>query len=212
MGRGRVGLEVNRFDVYLVTLGRTRGSEIQKTRPCLVVSPDEMNHHIRTVIVAPMTTKGQSYPTRVPCRFKGKGGQIVLDQLRTVDKARLVRPLGRLDPKTGAKALAVLAELFAPQRRRSRPPAVAGAAACRPPRRPSTGHLSSRWLGARDPRRVGALAERIACHSWQRLVRFSSPSSPSSPPGFASIVRISIDPHQNPRDGILDCLLHFEFA
>ena len=107
-------MEVNRFDVCLITLGRTRGSEIQKTRSCLVVSPDEMNHHIRTVIVAPMTTKGQPYPTRIPCRFKGKAGQIVLDQLRTVDKARLGRSLGRLDPKTGAKVLSVLGELFAP--------------------------------------------------------------------------------------------------
>jgi mRNA interferase MazF len=107
-------MEVNRFDVYLVTLDPTLGSEIQKTRPCLVVSPDEMNHHIRTVIVAPMTTKGQPYPTRVPCRFKGKAGQIVLDQIRTVDKTRLVRRLGRLDPKTGMNALALLAELFAP--------------------------------------------------------------------------------------------------
>jgi mRNA interferase MazF len=107
-------MEVNRFDVYLVTLGPTLGSEIQKTRPCLVVSPDEMNHHIRTVIVAPMTTKGQPYPTRVPCRFKGKAGQIVLDQIRTVDKTRLVRRLGRLDPKTGMKVLALVAELFAP--------------------------------------------------------------------------------------------------
>ena len=79
-----------------------------------MVSPDEMNHHIRTVIVAPMTTKGQPYPTRVPCRFKGRAGQIVLDQIRTVDKTRLVRRLGRLDPKTGMKVLAVLAELFAP--------------------------------------------------------------------------------------------------
>ncbi len=107
-------MEVNRFEVYLVTLDPTLGSEIQKTRPCLVVSPDEMNHHIRTVIVAPMTTKGQPYPTRVPCRFKGRAGQIVLDQIRTVDKTRLVRRLGRLDPKTGMKVLAVLAELFAP--------------------------------------------------------------------------------------------------
>ena len=107
-------MEVNRFDVYLVTLDPTLGSEIQKTRPCLVVSPDEMNHHIRTVIVAPMTTKGQPYPTRVPCRFKGRAGQIVLDQIRTVDKTRLVRRLGRLEPKTGMKVLAVLAELFAP--------------------------------------------------------------------------------------------------
>ena len=107
-------MEVNRFEVYLVTLDPTLGSEIQKTRPCLVVSPDEMNHHIRTVIVAPMTTKGQPYPTRVPCRFKGRAGQIVLDQIRTVDKTRLVRRLGRLGPKTGMKVLAVLAELFAP--------------------------------------------------------------------------------------------------
>ena len=107
-------MEVNRFDVYLVTLDPTPGSETQKTRPCLVVSPDEMNHHIRTVIVAPMTTKGQPYPTRVPCRFKGKAGQIVLDQIRTVDKARLVRRLARLDSKTGMKVLAPLAELFAP--------------------------------------------------------------------------------------------------
>ena len=107
-------MEVNRFDVYLVTLDPTLGSEIQKTRPCLVVSPDEMNHHIRTVIVAPMTTKGQPYPTRVPCRFKGRAAQIVLDQIRTVDKTRLVRRLGRLGPKTGMKVLAVLAELFAP--------------------------------------------------------------------------------------------------
>jgi len=107
-------MEVNRLDIYLVTLDPTLGSEIQKTRPCLVVSPDEMNHHIRTVIVAPMTTKGQPYPTRVPCRFKGRAGQIVLDQIRTVDKTRLVRRLGRLDPKTGMKVLAVLAELFAP--------------------------------------------------------------------------------------------------
>jgi len=107
-------MEVNRFEVHLVTLDPTLGSEIQKTRPCLVVSPDEMNHHIRTVIVAPMTTKGQPYPTRVPCRFKGRAGQIVLDQIRTVDKTRLVRRLGRLDPKTGMKVLAVLAELFAP--------------------------------------------------------------------------------------------------
>lgn len=107
-------MEVNRLDIYLVTLDPTLGSEIQKTRPCLVVSPDEMNHHIRTVIVAPMTTKGQPYPTRVPCRFKGRAGQIVLDQIRTVDKTRLVRRLGRLEPKTGMKVLAVLAELFAP--------------------------------------------------------------------------------------------------
>src|SRR5881275_2089780 len=97
---------INRFDVYLVNLDPTVGSEIQKTRPCLVVSPDEMNHNIRTAIVAPMTTKGPSYPTRVPCRFKGKNGQVVLDQIRAVDRARLVKKLGRID---GTPAAAVLA-------------------------------------------------------------------------------------------------------
>jgi len=76
----------SRFDVILISLDPTRGSEIRKTRPCLVISPDEMNDHIRTVIVAPMTTKGKPYPTRVPCTFQGKRGQIVLDQIRTVDK------------------------------------------------------------------------------------------------------------------------------
>src|SRR5258707_10220184 len=101
MGRGGMGMAVNRFDVYLINLDPTVGSEIRKTRPCLVVSPDEMNHHIRTVIVAPMTTKGRSYPTRVRCRFGGKTGQVVLDQMRAVDTARLVRRLGRIDQRTG---------------------------------------------------------------------------------------------------------------
>lgn len=104
---------ISRFDVYLVNLDPTVGSEIQKTRPCLVVSPDEMNRHIATVIVAPMTTKGQTYPTRVPCQFQGKEGQIVLDQLRTVDKARLVKRLGRVSVPTQKAVLAALAEMFA---------------------------------------------------------------------------------------------------
>ena len=107
-------MAVGRFDVYLVSLDPTIGSEIKKTRPCLIVSPDEMNRHIRTAIVAPMTTKGRQYPTRVPCRFRGKAGQVVLDQIRTVDAARLVRKLGRLKGATGAKVLAVLGEMFAP--------------------------------------------------------------------------------------------------
>ena len=105
---------VNRFDIYLVNLDPTVGSEIQKTRPCLIISPDEMNHHIRTVIVAPMTTKGRSYPTRVTCRFQRKAGQVVLDQVRTVDKTRLVRRLRKLDKRTQAKVLSGLAEMFAP--------------------------------------------------------------------------------------------------
>jgi len=105
---------VKRFDVYLVNLDPTIGSEIKKTRPCLVISPDEMNQYINTVIVAPMSTRGREYPTRVICRFQGKKGQVVLDQLRTVDKARLVKRLGRIDSKTHAEVLSVLAEIFAP--------------------------------------------------------------------------------------------------
>ncbi len=103
---------VQRFDVWLVTLDPTVGSEIRKTRPALVVSPDEMNAHISTVIIAPMTTKGRNYPTRVPCTFQGKTGEVVLDQLRTVDKTRLVKRLGRLDAAASDAVLAVLAEMF----------------------------------------------------------------------------------------------------
>jgi len=105
---------VRRFEVYLVRLDPTEGREIRKTRPCLVISPDEMNRHIDTVIVAPMTTKGRPYPTRVPVRFRRKTGQIVLDQLRTVDKTRLVKRLGAVDLNTSNQVLALLAELFAP--------------------------------------------------------------------------------------------------
>ncbi len=107
-------MAINRFDVYLVNLDPTVGSEIKKTRPCVVVSPDEMNHYIRTAIVAPMTTKGQAYPSRVPCRFKGKRGQVVLDQIRTVDRRRLVKRLGRLTSTSAATVLQVLQEMFAP--------------------------------------------------------------------------------------------------
>ena len=107
-------MAINRFEVYWVNLDPTVGSEIQKTRPCAIVSPDEMNHNIRTVIIAPLTTKGQDYPTRVACRFKGKAGQVVLDQIRTIDRARLVRKYGRLDSKTSALVLKVLQEMFAP--------------------------------------------------------------------------------------------------
>jgi mRNA interferase MazF len=104
---------IKRFDVYLVSLDPTVGSEIQKTRPCLVISPDEMNRHIATVIIAPMTTKGRAYPTRVACRFQGKDGQVVLDQVRTVDKARLVKRLGRISPTAQRGVVEVLAEMFA---------------------------------------------------------------------------------------------------
>ncbi|MCE5303562.1 MAG: type II toxin-antitoxin system PemK/MazF family toxin [Planctomycetaceae bacterium] len=104
---------MNRFDVYLVALDPTLGSEIKKTRPCLIVSPDEANRHLTTVLIAPMTTKGRSYPTRVACRFQGKQGQIVLDQLRTVDKVRLVKRLGRLAPAACREVLETLAAMFA---------------------------------------------------------------------------------------------------
>ena len=104
---------VSRFEVYLVRLDPTQGHEIRKTRPALIISPDEMNHHIETVIVAPMTTKGRPYPTRVPVKFQGKSGQVVLDQLRTVDKSRLVKRLGRLNQTTTTRVLALLAEMFA---------------------------------------------------------------------------------------------------
>ncbi|MGJ5632267.1 type II toxin-antitoxin system PemK/MazF family toxin [Nostoc sp. CALU 1950] len=104
---------MNRFDVFLVNLDPTIGSEIQKTRSYVVISPDEMNKYIATVIVAPMTTKGQSYPTRVTCEFQGKNGQIVLDQIRTVDKTRLVKKLGQIDPDEQKAVLDTLAEMFA---------------------------------------------------------------------------------------------------
>ena len=103
---------VNRFDVYIVVLDPTVGSEIQKTRPCLMISPDEMNRHISTVIVAPMTTKGRSYPTRVACTFQGKEGQVVLDQIRTVDKSRLARKLGQINDETQREVLSVLDQMF----------------------------------------------------------------------------------------------------
>jgi len=102
-----------RFEVYLVTLDPTVGSEIRKTRPCVVVSPDEMNRHVRTVIVAPMTTKAHAYPTRVACTFGGRQAQVVLDQLRTVDKVRLVKRAGNISPATQQHILATLAEMFA---------------------------------------------------------------------------------------------------
>jgi mRNA interferase MazF len=106
---------VSRIDVCLVGLDPTVGSEIQKTRPCLVVSPDETNRLIATVVVAPMTTRGGPYLSRVPCRFRGKAGWVVLDRLRTVDKGWLVRRLGRLSAPARRAVLATLAELFAEQ-------------------------------------------------------------------------------------------------
>jgi len=109
-----MGMEVNRFDVFLISLNPTKGREIRKTRPCVVISPNEMNHHISTVIVAPMTFKGRNYPTRVKCTFQGIQGQVVLDQIRTVDKIRFVKKLGKLSKQTQTVILESLAEMFAP--------------------------------------------------------------------------------------------------
>ena len=103
-----------RGEVHLVRLDPTLGSEIQKTRPCLIVSPDELNAHLQTVIVAPMTTGGQAYPWRIRCRFQNRSGFVVLDQLRTVDRERLVKRLGELTPVTLAEVLGGLQEMFAP--------------------------------------------------------------------------------------------------
>jgi mRNA interferase MazF len=108
-----MAMVVKRFDVYLVNLDPTVGSKIQKTRPCLVISPDEMNRNIRTVIIAPMTSTQKEYPTRVSCTFQKKKGQIVLDQLRTIDKARLIIKLGTINSKDQLEVISILQRLFA---------------------------------------------------------------------------------------------------
>jgi len=105
---------VNRGEIYLINLNPTRGREIRKTRPCVVVSPDDLNAHLSTFIVAPLTTGSHPYPFRIPCLLRGKRGHVVLDQLRTVDRERLVRRLGRLGPETLGKTLLTLQEMFAP--------------------------------------------------------------------------------------------------
>jgi mRNA interferase MazF len=105
---------VRRFEVHLVSLNPTQGSEIRKTRPCLIISPDEMNKHIKTIIIAPMTSTIRDYPTRVTTMFQGKEGQIVIDQIRTVDKSRLIKKLGVIGSSTEKRVLRVLQEMFAP--------------------------------------------------------------------------------------------------
>jgi mRNA interferase MazF len=114
MGSQGVAVVVQRFGVYLVTLDPTVGSEISKTRPCVVISPDEMNRNIRTAIIAPMTTAQKQYPTRVACRFGGRSGEIVLDQIRTVDQSRLVKRLGAISSSTSGMVLRTLQQMFAP--------------------------------------------------------------------------------------------------
>ena len=105
-------MRASRGDVFLVSLDQARGREIRKTRPCVVVSPDELNHALSTVVVAPMTTGGHSYPFRIPCQFRRRSGFVVLDQLRTVDSQRLVRRVGHLSNPTLQRCLGVLREMF----------------------------------------------------------------------------------------------------
>jgi len=105
---------IRRGQVLVVDLDPSRGGEIRKTRSCVVVSPDELNAHLRTFVVAPLTTGGHPYPFRIPCRFRGRRGSVVLDQIRTIDRERVARSLGRLAPATMARVLAVLQEMFAP--------------------------------------------------------------------------------------------------
>ena len=103
-----------RGDVHLVSLDPTVGSEIRKSRPCLIVSPNELNRHLRTAVVAPMTTGGRAYAWRIPCRFEGRAGFVALDQIRTIDRGRLTARLGRLAPRAVSRVLVTLQEMFAP--------------------------------------------------------------------------------------------------
>jgi len=103
---------IRRFEVYLINLDPTIGKKIKKTRPCLIISPDDMNKYISTLIIAPMTTKGRNYPTRIACQFEGKDGQIVLDQIRTIDKVRIIRKLGKINTSIQKEVLTTLIELF----------------------------------------------------------------------------------------------------
>nr|WP_041243761.1 type II toxin-antitoxin system PemK/MazF family toxin [Gloeobacter kilaueensis] len=103
---------VNRFDIYLVALDPTRGSEMQKTRPCVVISPNELHQNLRTAIIAPMTTALRSYPTRIDLTFDGKDGQIALDQIRAVDKSRLLKHLGSLEEETARQICDLLVKMF----------------------------------------------------------------------------------------------------
>ncbi|WP_210119692.1 type II toxin-antitoxin system PemK/MazF family toxin [Treponema parvum] len=107
-----MGMVASQYNVYLVSLDPTVGHEIKKTRPCLVISPDEMNHHIDTVIIAPMTSKSRQYPTRIPLKFEGKNGWIVLDQIRTVDNTRLVKHLGKITKKEISAVKNILKEML----------------------------------------------------------------------------------------------------
>jgi len=106
-------MQVSRFEVYLINLDPAKGREIKKTRPCLIISPDEMNHFINTIIIAPMITKKHNYPSRANCKFSSKDCQIVLDQIRSVDKSRLIKKIGKIKSKKQVKVLEILQEMFA---------------------------------------------------------------------------------------------------
>ncbi|NJK98613.1 MAG: type II toxin-antitoxin system PemK/MazF family toxin [Bacteroidales bacterium] len=103
---------VKRFEVWNVELNPTQGSEINKIRPCLIVSPNEVNKFLNTVVIVPMTTAIRPYPTRLDCHFKGKGGQLVVDQIRSIDKSRLIGKLGIMDVKTSKDVCALIIETF----------------------------------------------------------------------------------------------------
>jgi mRNA interferase MazF len=107
-----MGMVINQYEVYLVDLDPTKGHEIQKTRPCLVISPNEMNHAISTVIIAPMTTKSHPFPTRIELEFNKKTGWIVLDQIRTIDKTRLIKKMGKIEKKQIQQVKDVLKEML----------------------------------------------------------------------------------------------------
>lgn len=112
MGMVKQSNKASRFDVYLVNLDPAQGSEIQKTRPCVIISPNEMNYHLATVIVAPMTTKSRAYPSRISLTFNEKKGQIILDQIRTLDQTRLIKKLGHVSKSIQTKIVHVLQEMF----------------------------------------------------------------------------------------------------
>jgi len=105
-------MEIGQYEVFLINLDPTIGHEIKKTRPCVVISPNEMNRNIQTIVIAPMTTKSHDYPTRVKVKFQSKNGWIVLDQIRTVDKRRLVKKLGRITRSEIEKVKYVIKEMF----------------------------------------------------------------------------------------------------
>ncbi len=105
-------MEINQYDVFLVGLDPTIGHEIKKSRPCIIISPNELNKNISTVIIAPMTTKSHPYPTRVPIKFKGKDGWILLDQIRTIDKKRLIKKLGKIEHNTITQIKSVIKEML----------------------------------------------------------------------------------------------------